>query len=225
MRPQHRERLRRYFGWPLGIGLSVLCVISVGGQGVGIRPVTASDVSQAIALGDGDGGIGQMPLLTRLIALRDAQEPTPYPGPKDFDEMRRFLHSSPFIFYIESPFTRIASGVRGWRGSANPPAPLTGERANQDLVGIDVRPGPDLSTADEVKDVFVRRGATVWKPLRATRETTTMRSGGREKVFRCGTFTFPFEVFEPSSDITVVVVGAKGNFEWTIVRDELAAMK
>ena len=131
----------------------MLCVAGLAGQGGGLRPVTPADAAQAIESGRSNGPIGYAPLLDRLTALRHAQQPTSYPGPNDLETMRQLLHTAPFVFSIDSPYTRIAGLVRG-----------------------------------------------------------------------CP-YTFPFAVFDPSSDITVVIVGTKGNFEWTIARDELAAMR
>ena len=77
-----------------------------------------------------------------------------------------------------------------------------------------------------IENVVVKRGVEVVRPLNTTVKPVEIRNGlGASRMVAEGDFTFPFSAFDPSSEITLVLVGKVGNVEWRVTREELSRMK
>jgi hypothetical protein len=50
-------------------------------------------------------------------------------------------------------------------------------------------------------------------------------AAGAVRTVAEGDFSFAFSVFEPSTDITIVLIGKIENLEWKMTKEELARMR
>lgn len=136
------------------------------------------------------------------------------------------VDKAPYNFIIVSPYTRAATiAVEAKRKFTEATYP-TLDLLNSDLVQVVVSPGSSMLTVDAIENMVIRRGDAVIRPSKSKIDPTTVRNGiGVTKASAEGVFTFDYAVFEPSSPITLVLIGKAGNFEWLMTPDELRQLK
>jgi hypothetical protein len=103
---------------------------------------------------------------------------------------------------------------------------LSLEKINAERVAIVVSPGSKMDSVDSIEQVVILRGGQTHRPTKADVVPTTLqnRMGATVEATK-GAFYFPVELFNPDMPITVVLVGKKGNLEWTMPQDELRMLK
>ncbi len=133
---------------------------------------------------------------------------------------------APFDVSISSPWVRAASAAAEARRKYQPEPKLSLDDLNQQGLLIVVRPGKSLTTADAIENVVIKRGDEIIRPIEATMapETTVNALGAKLEVSR-GTFRFAMEALAPSSAVTIVCVGAKGNYEITLTAMQLSRLR
>lgn len=189
----------------------VACADSATAQG----PKALDDASYAKAIAERKTGKTEAnyPLLTRLRARSDA-------------ETLKQINQSPFSFFIETPYSAMVGRVAVATMKFRDTAPLSKDEANARLVSIEVSPGRDFTTADAIESVVLRRGDMVVKPAKESVTPETIQNGlGARRELASGSFSFPFEAFQPDAPLTLIFIGRRGNFEWTLSPDELGAIR
>jgi hypothetical protein len=124
---------------------------------------------------------------------------------------------SPYIVALET----AAEAARRFTKVSIPYAAINAKK-----VTLVVEPIGSILEADAVEDVVIKRNGRVLRPLLKTVTPTTFRTAmGATRQLTVGRFTFDFSVFEPSTDIEIVMIGKAENTTCTITADELAELR
>jgi hypothetical protein len=192
-------------------------------QGSGIRPLTTDTFEEAQKVPD-------INALTRiaspLIVMLESRLNGSNRDETETNRLMRLGTDSPFHVTVNSPFVRVATiAIEARRKYAAPTfAPL--ETENAKLVELEVTPGSSLTTADAIENVIIKRGAEIVRPVKTDVHPKTFETRmGVKKELSEGTFTFDFAAFEPTSAITLIMIGAAGNFELDLRPEELAKLR
>ena len=203
------------------LSLSTMGIAPAAAQAVGIRPLTQDTLEEAKR-------IETVNELTRLASLLVVVLRTRSQGRSfaDADAVLALAKDPPFSVLIQSPFIRVAAESLEARRKFVEPTFESLEAINGRLVEIEVSPGPSMATADAVENVVIKRGAQVLRPIKANIQPTTVQNRlGMNRELSAGTFTFDYAAFDPTTTITLVVVGRAGNFELELRPEELSSLR
>lgn len=191
----------------------------------GIQPLTASTLAEAVNLGQ---QTKQAAPLTSLLAVRALRLNDPDRMVRDGERqaLTNTLSRGPFTLELVTPFIAVhnaaAEAERRFQTFAAP----TVEAANAEKVWVVVAPGPEPRTAASVDNVVLRRGDAIIRPLQSKVEPQApVGAATASKPLNAGRFQFPIEAFAPDKPVTIVIVGATENFEWTIETAELKKLR
>lgn len=189
---------------------------------LGIRPLTSQTLAEAIAAGQNGSPTNSLTdPITILTEVRARATKRPAADP-------RFAayHDAPFRFLIISPYVTAMIAAAEAKRKYEPTPTLSADGLNADHVVISVRPGELLATADSIENVLIKRNGQIVRPLtqRITPMTISNALGASEASAQ-GDFRFDFGVFAPDAPITIVMIGARANLEFTFKPDELAQLK
>jgi hypothetical protein len=191
---------------------------------VGIRRLTATSLEEAIAEGESNRVPVNSPMLLR--ARRRPLKGEIRVGAADEASIRDLIARGPFSIVIVSPYATAATLVYDAKRRIEPRPRLDLNELNGRLVHVRIGPGQNITTVDDVENVLIKRGESVFRPLMRDPGTSSVQNAlGAGRTVRTGDFTFDFGVFEPSMPITIVVVGPNSNFEWTMTKEELSELK
>jgi hypothetical protein len=190
----------------------------------GIQPLNAGTLEKALAAGEHSGDAINDPMSMRSAdctkKTRDRSITV-----TDAALCADLMTDSPFAFFIQSPYTlatALASNAKR-KFASRPQVTLDDLNGRQVVVHVGVA---DFVAKDVIENVVVKRGVGVLQPLKATVTPVEIRNGlGASRTVAEGDFTFTFAAFDPSSGITLVLVGKLGNVEWKITSEELLRMK
>jgi hypothetical protein len=133
---------------------------------------------------------------------------------------------APFTLVVASPFVRVITIVEESKRKFLEPKFPSLDELNADKVQIIVTPGGSMLTVDTIENVIIKRGDEIIRPLRAVIEPTVVQNNaGAKKDSAGGLFTFDYSAFEPTMPITLVLIGKRANFEWTLRTDEVAQLR
>jgi hypothetical protein len=206
--------------------LGVAAIAALQAQQSGIRPLDAETLSQALAAGEGGVDGAYVPYDIRAAAYGRSQAPGAVPPPDAAELFGALKNRPPFYFSIRSPYSTAAALAKEAMENYDPRPEVTADELNEMQVIVFVGPADDRAKTDSIVSVSIKRGSDVIQPIYT--ELVTVHVPITETETRSveqGDFAFPFALFEPTSDITLVMVGKTGTFEWTITRAELARMK
>jgi hypothetical protein len=135
--------------------------------------------------------------------------------------------SAPFVFFIETPYSRVTAIASEARRKFVDPKYPSIEALNASRVNVIVIPGRNMSTVGTIENVVIKRGDQMTRPLAAEVTPTTVQNGfGMTKETARGRFTFDYAAFDSGNGpVTLVLVGSTGNYEWTMTPDDLLRMK
>ena len=124
------------------------------------------------------------------------------------------VQSAPFLFWIESPYTRVIQESWSRARIALPfvkPPYSTIEAFNRDGVRLCVQ--SQRPSTDAIQSVLIKRGAVSLRPLKTdTIKDTTL-------------FTFDYSAFTPDMAVTIVLDGRRSHFEWEMSARELRMLR
>jgi hypothetical protein len=180
----------------------------------GPRPLDEAAYTEAQVRGRAGDPPGNEPFVMRLRAM---------PDPDTLD----LIEDAPFSFYIQTPWSMVSESAALAASGASPPADLPSrEDANASLVSIEVSPGRIAETADAIFHVVLRRNGREIRPVTVRVVPYRVDAGnGRSLLLTAGSFRFPYEAFGPGSALTLVFVGTKSSFEWTMTPEELGQLR
>lgn len=198
-----------------------LCmVVAAGAVAVDLRAQGAKPLDETAyvaAIADGRAGEppGNDPFVMRLRVARDAVT-------------LDLIEDAPFSFFIQTPYSTV-SELAAFAAAA-PGAGvrmLTRDEANAQLVSVEVLPGRIARTADAIFHVVLRRGDQEIRPVtaRIVPHQVADRASGRGQLLTAGSFSFPFRAFDADGPLTIVFVGRRTSFEWTLTPEELRALR
>lgn len=190
----------------------------------GIQPLTADTLARAVAEGQKD-----KPDASAFMPLADfVQVNTMQKIVRDRDLHLRFesYENAPFSPEIESPYVAALLAASEAKRKYEPTPTLDPSTLNAQKVVVHVDPGSQLSTVDVIQNVIIKRNDQIIRPLKQKIVPTTVSNAmGASRPAATGDFTFDFDTFAPTDSITLVFVGAKGNWEWVMSPQELALLK
>lgn len=201
---------------------TIATIVTLAAQG-GIAPLTADGLTEAIAYGQAhpdDAVAMASPVRLRMKGLDVRHHLV------EAQAVLQRISEAPFEFFIASPFATaaMAAATASRKFEARPH--LTVEALNARKVVIHVGPGSTFSTADAIENVVIKRdGAIIQPSQKAITLAPVQNALGASKPSANGDFTFEFEAFTPTTSITLVFIGAAGNYEWTVTPDELARLR
>jgi hypothetical protein len=127
---------------------------------------------------------------------------------------------------IVTPFSRIASSVFEALEAGRRPNPMTPGAATRWGVGVLVYPAPRSAKADAIQRLEIRRDGRVIRPITSTvGPIAAEATDGSTSQLSRGFFGVAADVFAPSSDVTLVFIGASGETTCTLDRDRLSALR
>jgi hypothetical protein len=127
---------------------------------------------------------------------------------------------------IATPFSRVAGGVFEAVKRGRRPDPMPAAAATRWGVGIYVLPAEGSPNADAIQRVELRRRSRVIPPLTSTVGPVPAKMpDGSSKTLARGFFSFPAGAFDPSTDVTVVFVGAAGETTCTLNQIRLQELR
>jgi len=128
--------------------------------------------------------------------------------------------------WIATPFSRIAFSVFDALQRHERPKPLEAGDANMWGVGIYVYPAEDYASADAIQRILIRRAGNTIEPATTTLAPVYLTSpAGVKKELSKGFFAFPADVFAPTSEITIVLIGSAGEVTCSFDREKLSALR
>jgi hypothetical protein len=192
----------------------------------GIKPLDAERLAQALAAGEIGADGAYVPYDMRAADYGRAQAPGTVPRADSATLFEALKRRPPFYFSIRSPYSTAAALAKEAMENYDPRPEVTADELNSMEVVVFVGPADDFTKTDSIASVTIKRGDEVIQPLYTELVTVHVPiSPEQTRPVEQGDFAFPFSVFEPTSDITLVMVGKTGTFEWTITREELSRMK
>jgi hypothetical protein len=129
---------------------------------------------------------------------------------------------APFQVFLATPYTRaVFSALDARQRYLDPPA-LSAAQLNADGVVVSVFPGQTLTTAQAIEDVLVKQldGSVVRPVKKDVQPDAPPGAIEASRVITRGVFYFPLAAFE-HLPVTVICVGAGGNFSLEITSDDL----
>lgn len=200
----------------------IITTLPTSDVALGIRPLTSRTLAEAIAAGQNGSPTNSLTdPITILTEVRARATKRPAADP-------RFAayHNAPFRFLIMSPYVAAMIAAAEAKRKYEPTPTLSADALNADRVVISVRPGELLATADSIENVLIKRNGQIVRPLKQRIIPMTISNAlGASEASAQGDFTFDFDVFAPDTPITIVMIGARANLEFTLMPDELAYLK
>jgi hypothetical protein len=127
---------------------------------------------------------------------------------------------------IASPFSRVASAIFEASKKHRRSEPMSAGVANGWGVGIYVSPVEEFQKAGSIQKVTISRdGRTVVATTSTLAPVIVSGPRGERRQMSKGFFSFPLDVFSPSSDITVVFLGSGGEIRCPISRQQLSSLR
>jgi hypothetical protein len=148
------------------------------------------------------------PALIKMVSLRQTVGDA---NPKVYADVMARVESSPFQFWVDSPYTRVIVAWRAESGAATASYPSIAA-LNADGVRLAVQDRA-AQNPDAVQSAIIRRGADSIRPVKTSKEGITTL------------FTFDYAAFAPSAPITIVLAGRSSRFEWVMTPRELKMLK
>lgn len=233
--------------WAAAGVTAISLAVGARAEAQGIQPLTEQTLAaaKALAAGPSNNGLAQLPgvtfgpressakptdllFLNNPIVRRQAllDSPDYRVGPTERRDFLAVVQTVPFNFALVSPLARAAYAfAEAARRYQDAPSLTLGD-LNSGLVVVHVEPSDTITKADAIEDVVIRRAGAVLRASKKDVRPITVRTlGGASAELSQGDFTFPFETFSPTEPITLVLIGRKGNFEWSVSRQELDGMK
>jgi hypothetical protein len=128
--------------------------------------------------------------------------------------------------WIATPFSRVAASIYDALQKHQRPRAMEAGDANMWGVGIYVYPSEDYDSADSIERVQIRRAGEIIEPKTTTiAPVTSINPAGMKKELSKGFFAFPMDVFTPTSEITIVLIGSSGEMTCTFDRPKLSALR
>jgi hypothetical protein len=141
------------------------------------------------------------------------------------DRVRRFSQS-PFAIKISSPYVRAMLAAAEAKRKYEPLPSLSVADWNAAGVVVSVSPKGTLTDLRAIENVIIQRDGATIRPRKSDVNLITLQNAmGAQATTTEGLFFFDFSVFEPTSLITVVLIGASTNFEFSLTSDELKRMR
>jgi hypothetical protein len=192
---------------------------------VGILPITATRLQEAIALGQTE----QPPIeaftlpLAAFVKVRTMDAIV-----RDATLMERFKSytSAPFKVSILSPYAAAVLQSSEAKRKYQPIPIIDLATLNAQKVVVHVYPGGTINTLDTIENVIVKRAGEVIRPSKVEVKPVVMQTNmGASRPSSEGRFTFDFSTFAPTTSITLVCIGQHGNWEWDMSAAELAVLR
>lgn len=186
----------------------------------GIQPLTLETLEEAKAASLAQYMIFNPVLISTRVPVAQRHEQ------RTDDSVLAAVQRAPFALQILTPFARVAWSIQEAKRKYAEPALPSLDDLNRELVIVHVSEGVSFATIDTVENVVLKRDGAIQRPLKSTITPTVVQNGaGATKATATGDFVFDFSSFEPNADLTIVVIGASSNFEWTMSPWELAALR
>jgi hypothetical protein len=179
----------------------------------GATPLDEAAYADAIARGEAGEPPGNEPFVMRLLVARDAAT-------------LDLIEDAPFSFFIQTPYSTVSELAALAAAAPGDVRMLTRDEANARLVSIEVLPGRIARTADAIFHVVLRRDDREIRPVVARVVPHQVEDrAGRGQLLTAGSFSFPFRAFDDGGPLTIVFVGRRTSFEWTLTPEELRALR
>jgi hypothetical protein len=132
----------------------------------------------------------------------------------------------PFSVTISTPWTRAAIAALEAKRKYEPAPSLSIDALNRLGLSINVSPGSSLTTADAIENVVIKRGEIIIRPIdRSVKPHTIQNAMGAKRELSSGSFTFEMDALQPTTDLTIVLIGKRGNYEITLIPAELSYLR
>jgi hypothetical protein len=177
---------------------------------VGVQPLTPTMGNAAAAITGYEIVSSPFTIALKTRALQDSS-------------VLERMKDAPFFVNISTPFTRVAVIAVEARRTFTAPVYPSLDTLNAGRVQVQVSPGSSMTTVDAIQNVVIKRRGQIIQPIQATVSPTVVQNSfGAKRTSAEGVFVFDFETFDPSKGpITLVMIGAGGNFEWEMTPDDL----
>ena len=126
--------------------------------------------------------------------------------------------------------TEQQAAIERWTGLMAKPEPAIGVspelQALLDMKETQKKPPDAYQQARPVENVIIKRADKIIRAIRQELRPLKIDNGaGASRVVNEGDFFFPYEAFDPSTDITIVIISGEMSEEWVIKKTELAQMR
>jgi hypothetical protein len=200
---------------------------SGGTTETGIRPLTAATLAEAIQAAQSQDASHKLMVYSSPLGVLMKMSSGPGVGfnPEVYKRVEA-LYEAPYSLIVRSPYvTAMIAVSEAKRRFIDLPA-LSVDTLNDAKVVVDVGPGRNFTRVGTIEDVVVRRNGEIVRPIKSDVKPTKVQNRmGATAHSSEGSFTFPFEVFEPSLDLTFVLIGKEGNFEIHMTQAELRLLR
>ena len=120
-----------------------------------------------------------------------------------------------------TPFSRVAEAAFDSQQTGKPLGRMGPATVNRWGIALSVAPAERSESAAAIKSVWIQRGQVRIQPTRSTvGPLTTEGTDGSPRQLARGFFVFPGSAFEPTSDITILLVGSSVD-SCTVSRERL----
>jgi hypothetical protein len=181
----------------------------------GIQPVIQATLAEAVELGE-QGFAADMIGLVSLRERATRRKVAPAQGRK--------LSDGPFLVAVRTPFTRAIEAAGEAKRKYEPRPILAPDELNKGLVEVVV--GSKDMKADVITSMVIKRENNLVRPLRQVSLPVQIANlmGGVTRVANSA-FVFDLDTFRPTSDITLVLIGERENFEYLMSSRELKLLR
>lgn len=182
--------------------------------GSGVALLTPDALKSALSATETELATASSPELAK-IAAANAQGRYTY-LPKD----------PPFNVTILTPWARAAMTALEAKRKYEPAPQLSADALNRLGLSIEVFPGSSMTTADAIENVVIKRGENIIRPIERKVEPRTIQNAlGAKRELSMGTFRFEMDALAPTADVTIVLIGSRGNYEITLTPAELSHLR
>jgi hypothetical protein len=191
----------------------------------GIQPLTPETLREALERTVSPAAATALndPVVRKQVAMDSPTHVMKRTERADFVAATR---NPPFQFTVVSPYSAALVAAAEARRKFEETPKIDVGTANDALVAIAVQPGKNITTADAIESVAIKRaGQTIRAVRQSVRPVTVRTVAGLTRDLSEGRFVFDFATFAPTEEIEIVLVGKTRNFSWTISTEELAAMR
>lgn len=194
-------------------------------QDAGLKPLTADSFAAAKEAASAKEPPMNSPTVLRLRSSLFKGRPTPAMLAES-KRMLAHLEASPYSFQVMSPYMRVVAIAReSARKFEDPHFPALAV-LNAEKIDFIVGPTSTMRLIDTIENVVIKRGEEVVRPIKTVVKPTVVQNAmGAKKETAEGHFTFDYAAFDPSTSITIVMIGKGGNYEWQMTPEELRQLK
>jgi hypothetical protein len=198
---------------------------TISGQ-VGIQPLTATTLAEAITLGSQKSADDLVALASPALAFLKLHTMLEVGRSTALTDQYMKWTSMPYTVTFHTPFVAAASAVSEAQRKFLPAPALDLTALNGQDVVVSVTPGGDFTTATAIENVVIKRGAEVIRPTVSKVTPTTIRNRmGASREVTEGQFTFKIPIFAPTGPILLILVGPASNIEIEIGPEVLKALR